>query len=465
MNTICLATRRYFTGTLLALAAGCASAPEHVNPAATVPCPELPKPVATTAPAIPEIFQHNADEHILKGGANDQYRIVLQTGEFVRIQVKQMGIDVVLTSFSPANEKLKEIDSPNGTEGFESVEIVATAAGTYRIEVASPEANVEPGRYTIEISNKLSPQEYQRYSTVDLPLEQLSPLVGTYEVAPGRRIIMGLSDELGLQMMALDTQTRGIELLHAHSATEFFSGPSLLDKLPPTTDYTFRKGAGGEVTSLEIRAGKTEPLVARRISPARSEDITFKNGDLTLKGTLLVPEGKGPHPAIVYAHGSGDRTRHAAFYNAYFAQLGFAVYSFDKRGVGESSGNWRTAGFDELANDVLESVLMLQKRPDIDPQRVGVFGISQGGWIGSLAAQSPNVKFFVSIVGSGVTVWENVAHESETLMRDAGLAGPTLETGITFAKRIYKMAADGETYDKVLAVVNQHRGQDYVKYV
>src|SRR5262249_56194043 len=91
----------------------------------------------------------------------------------------------------------------------------------------------------------------------------------------------------------------------------------------------------------------------------------------------------------------------------YFAHLGFATLSYDKRGVGQSTGTYthdvNAQEFEKLAGDALAGVALLRTRPEIDRRRIGFWGISQAGWIIALAAgRSPDVAY--SVVGSGPAV-------------------------------------------------------------
>ena len=81
-----------------------------------------------------------------------------------------------------------------------------------------------------------------------------------------------------------------------------------------------------------------------------------------------------------------------------------AGLAYDKRGVGQSTGDWEVADFDDLAEDSLAGLHMLRDREDIDGAQVGLWGASQGGWIGPLAAsRSRNVAFVIAVSGPGIT--------------------------------------------------------------
>jgi dipeptidyl aminopeptidase/acylaminoacyl peptidase len=143
------------------------------------------------------------------------------------------------------------------------------------------------------------------------------------------------------------------------------------------------------------------------------ETITFQNGDVMLAGTLDLPAGEGPFPAMVTIHGSGRTTRHDIYnlsFSHFFVQHGYAVLRYDKRGTGESTGNYQGVGtedgeatLNDLADDALAGVEFLKNHDLIDPDMIGLVGHSQAGWIIPLAtSKSPDIAFV--IVSSGPTI-------------------------------------------------------------
>ena len=86
----------------------------------------------------------------------------------------------------------------------------------------------------------------------------------------------------------------------------------------------------------------------------------------------------------------------------WFATHGVAALAYDKRGVNESTGDFRIVSFTDLAADGLAAVAVVKARTDIDPGRIGVWGMSQGGWLGPLAAsQSKDVAFVIAVSAQG----------------------------------------------------------------
>ena len=115
------------------------------------------------------------------------------------------------------------------------------------------------------------------------------------------------------------------------------------------------------------------------------------------------------------------------------AARGFAVLAFDKRGVGESSGNWRESSFQDLADDAVAAAKLLQTRPDIDRERIGFWGLSQGAWIAPLAAvQFPDAAFVMTLSGGGLTPAEGELLDSEWELQKAGFADGDVRDALAF---------------------------------
>lgn len=402
----------------------------------------------------------------LRGGEAHRYTLNLKAGEYAKVVVLQKGVDAVVTALGPDGAQMAEVDSPNGTQGPEPVEILARAAGAYTVVVKSPEAQAPQGDYDIHIDTFMTAEAFKKDGIVQLSEAELTACSGAFEVAPGHVITTGVLDEIGTRLVFTDTRSGRVGVLHPHSPTEYFLGQTLLSATPREAQVRFLKGADGRISGLEVEDLAGKVIRARKVGPGRTEEVAFQSEGLTLKGALHLPPGPGPFPALVYAHGSGPATRNLGFYPAWFVQQGFAVLVFDKRGAGRSQGDWRTASFQSLAGDVLAGVATLKARPDIDAKHLGVFGISQGGWVGSLAAsRSQDVKFFLAIVGSGVPVWENVAHECTSMMKSLPLTPAQLEAGNRFARQAFRMAADGAGPAELQAAAAAHKDQPWLQSI
>src|SRR6266550_4498206 len=88
-------------------------------------------------------------ERELKGAETHSYRLEAQRSELLQIRVEQKGIDVIVKLADASGRMLIEVDSPNGTQGFEDLAFIINEAGTYTVDVSSLEANATKGKYTI----------------------------------------------------------------------------------------------------------------------------------------------------------------------------------------------------------------------------------------------------------------------------------------------------------------------------
>jgi uncharacterized protein len=151
------------------------------------------------------------------------------------------------------------------------------------------------------------------------------------------------------------------------------------------------------------------PACARQPQPAGVEEITFRSGEFKLVGDLRTPAGTGPFPVVLFVHGSGpiDRTMFGYYLPIMERMLraGYAVFSWDKPGIGESTGQLsNTRVYHQRAQIVLDAIEVMKARPDIDPQRIGLWGISQGGWVMPLVlSQSDDVAFMICVSCGGMS--------------------------------------------------------------
>jgi len=201
------------------------------------------------------------------------------------------------------------------------------------------------------------------------------------------------------------------------------------------------------VLILAALATLLSSTATRAQNPASTErEISFSSGAVTLAGTLLLPPGEGPWPAVVFLHGSGPMTR-AGFrpYAEEFAKLGVASLFFDKRGTGMSGGSWIRASLDDLTADALAAVHFLKTQDGIDSTRIGLWGVSQAGWVEtSAASQSPDVGFLIVISGGGASPRESELFSYENAFDDAGLTSEQKTQARGLVKAYFDYLATGE---------------------
>ncbi|HLS79342.1 MAG TPA: alpha/beta fold hydrolase [Nocardia sp.] len=267
---------------------------------------------------------------------------------------------------------------------------------------------------------------------------------GTIEV-PGSPL------EIGVHFTGSDSATIDIPVqgLNGVELGEVRTDPADVGFVLPDIpgDPTF-KGAldeatgriGGEFTQmgqsfpLTLEEGPTAPLARPQEPqppfPYRAEDVSYTNGDLDIAGTLTLPEGEGPFPAVVLITGSGAQTRDEELFGHKpflliadtLTRAGYAVLRTDDRGVGGTGGDLNTSSYDDLASDVEAGIDFLRGRADIDPARIGLFGHSEGGYLAPLVAARPDsgVAFAVLMAGPSVDGGAVLIEQSRLILAASG---------------------------------------------
>ncbi len=138
-----------------------------------------------------------------------------------------------------------------------------------------------------------------------------------------------------------------------------------------------------------------------------NREVSFKNKDIILAGTLSMPKGQGPFPAIILVWGSGpmDRDALGMFVDIAdgLAKSGIAVLRFDKRGVGKSEANFSRFTGEDLTEDLSCAVDFLIGQDEIDKERIATLGHSEGGYYAaSSAAINPDISACIIMGGVGV---------------------------------------------------------------
>jgi pimeloyl-ACP methyl ester carboxylesterase len=204
-------------------------------------------------------------------------------------------------------------------------------------------------------------------------------------------------------------------------------------------------------------------------SPSRpwiEEEVTFTFGDNTLFGILTLPTSPGPYPAVVLISGSvststGVRQGVSLSYHVNHARKialdGFAVLRYDPPGVGQSTGEGGFESLEYRSEEAIAALHYLQSRSDIRRDQVGLWGVSQGGWVIAMAAaQYPqDVAFIISVSGSGVSVAEQQIYSIQAQSKVAGMS----EEDITKAVLFGRVLIDWQLTNPIYQDVNEAEGQ------
>ena len=186
------------------------------------------------------------------------------------------------------------------------------------------------------------------------------------------------------------------------------------------------------------KAEKKEQKKARPQDPQppfnyHIEEVTFvneKEGN-KLVGTLTIPKGEGPFPAMVLVSGSGQQDRDEELMNHrpfwviadYCALHGIAVLRYDDRGIGGSEGEVKNATSLDFSYDAEAAFDHLRNRKEINALNVGILGHSEGGIINFMvSARRPEVAFLVSLAGPSVNGIEVLKEQQAAILRASGMS-------------------------------------------
>lgn len=203
--------------------------------------------------------------------------------------------------------------------------------------------------------------------------------------------------------------------------------------------------------------------VAQAASPFEERAVTFSSGAVTLAGSLLLPRNDSSLVAVVFLHGSGAEGRWASrFLASQLASRGVAALIFDKRGVGQSSGDWRQATLDDLAADGAAAVARLREEPRIDQRRIGIHGHSQGGTLAPfIAARAPGVAFIVASAAAGVSTDSTEIFSILNSIYPAATSHEDSANARAYVNELVAVAYHGQPRARLDAITASQRGRPW----
>jgi hypothetical protein len=216
----------------------------------------------------------------------------------------------------------------------------------------------------------------------------------------------------------------------------------------------------------EAAAGEPEKP---EILPYKAEEVTLASGSVTLAGTLTVPAGQGPFPAVIMITGSGTQNRDEEIFGFklfrviadHLTRRGIAVLRCDDRGLG-SQGGFGLDTSEDFASDVLAQGAFLRSRPEIDPQRVGLFGHSEGGIIAPMANQKSPFAFMVLMAGTAVKGEDVLLEQIALIARADGTSEAEIAKAVSEQKRVYTLMGTQEGEKEIARLIadNARKGLD-----
>jgi len=208
---------------------------------------------------------------------------------------------------------------------------------------------------------------------------------------------------------------------------------------------------------VEKASVKIKPQEPKPPFPYKNLDVVYENADKSLKygATITIPNGNGPFPAAVLITGSGPQNRdeeimgHKPFavIADYLTRQGYIILRVDDRGVGKSSGDFSKATTADFAKDVNASVDYLLSRPEVDKNKLGLIGHSEGGMIAPMVvAERKDIDFVVLLAGPGVKIVDLMSEQNSAILRSMKVPENAIDVYRPFYKKlITKLGAINDT--------------------
>ena len=213
---------------------------------------------------------------------------------------------------------------------------------------------------------------------------------------------------------------------------------------------TFKQGVGA--TPMIFKRVAEAPKLNRPQDPKKpypydEQEVSYRNekDNIKISGTLTLPRGGGPYPAVLLITGSGSQDRnetiagHRPFLVLadHLTRNGIAVLRVDDRGMGGTDIGSLSATSENFAEDVLAGVNFLKQRKEIDPKMIGLIGHSEGGMIAPMvAARSNDVAFIVLLAGPGQRGEDIIYTQTELIHKAQGTPPETLAHIIALSQKI-----------------------------
>lgn len=195
------------------------------------------------------------------------------------------------------------------------------------------------------------------------------------------------------------------------------------------------------------------PQTPRGPFPYTTEEVSFTNGDVILRGTLVLPEGSSRKtPVLLFVTGSGKQNRDEELFEHKpfaviadaFAREGIATLRYDDRGAGESTGDFASSTTEDLKADAISGVKYLRSRFD----KVGVIGHSEGGTIALMLSAGNLVDFAISLAGMAVSGSETLVWQNRIVLAEAGYSKEVIDTYCDAIGKAFEVITHGGAMPK-----------------
>ncbi|MFJ8432090.1 alpha/beta hydrolase family protein [Kitasatospora sp. NPDC094019] len=218
-----------------------------------------------------------------------------------------------------------------------------------------------------------------------------------------------------------------------------------------------RIAAWSLVAVLLVAAGLVGTVLWQHSYDLDERRVTIRHGGHVLNGVLAVPrDGRERHGLVVHVHGDGpvDATHDDGYRPLWAAnaEAGYASLSWDKPGVAGAPGNWLDQSMDDRAEEAAAAIAWARARPDIDGDRIGLWGASQAGWVLPKTAARTPVSFVVA-VSPAINWLRQGRYNLLAELRADGASPARIEAGTARSDAVRALLARGAGFEEYVAAM------------
>ena len=234
---------------------------------------------------------------------------------------------------------------------------------------------------------------------------------------------------------------------------------------------TFKQG--GHEFPMNLSKKIIEKAVTKRPQeptkpyPYYSEDVVFQNtnANISLAGTLTLPNKEGIFPVVILISGSGPQNRdeeilgHKPFLiiSDYLTKNGIGVLRYDDRGVGQSEGDFKTSTSADFATDVESAIAYLKTRKEINKKQIGLIGHSEGGLIAPMvASRSEDVAFIVLLAGTGIPGDQILLLQQKLTGKADGISEEELQKNESVNRRAFEIVSKSTNLEQLTSELTSY---------
>jgi pimeloyl-ACP methyl ester carboxylesterase len=292
--------------------------------------------------------------------------------------------------------------------------------------------------------------------TTFLSSARADALTGLYVLEDGRVLhVLDLRDQVGGSVLSVTEYASGrVRALYPMADGGFEAGSAWFRRDSITYRVRFDETRRPAPALTWEEGGRS---LAGRRAPLVEREVTIPVGHVRLAGTLVLPPGRGPHPAVVMVSGWGPETRRISRYvGDLLAYHGVAVLVTDKRGSGRSTGSWNSLTYADWTSEVEALLDFLRTQQGVDADWLGLYGNSESGFVVPVAAaRLRDVRFLVCRVCSALPISQINDHLQSFVLRRDRTPEAEVAVGMDLLSRLMRYATERTGWDSLEALASR----------